>query len=1824
MPYRTVALVVAIALVGGLPAAADEAERKLIVYDNESLEEQITTLGVAHNLAFGPSLSPEPVSAIVGGSTTYATNLGLKYVPPVIRAPDTVGVEPTSTDQCSYTFTINGEAEKTRQDLLGLITQADDDLNFYDAFGTPGVYHVNTDVQVSLHLGDDLTPLDGTVTLPVGNHRLRWHGQTLITPIFDYPPWHLVAGELVEWLSKKATIGLKGPARRAAAKALVELFLELGIEGATSGVDWFLLDGIPTPANGWDVVNNSSQTLRIYDRIPPVISLKPGGQSDFTVEATQVGGEYLRDHIARLRDSLDVTDACDRRPILSYNGPSFMPVGENTIIRWTARDQGPTNIDGGFNTDTFEQIVRVRDTLPPIVVPPAGRVIESAGAVSTTPGTPLVFDLADVRPTVANDAPASFPADSRTLVTWSATDASGNATTANQWITVKSPGTNTAPAANDVNAAALSFEPVEIELTGTDNDFLSGRYDQLSFAITEPPANGFFVAPLFPYFIEDHRVENAFGLPRQEWQDLLRANCNASSSYEPPVDFVTSPTYMSVDDDGIAYVADQYFVCRNSGFLERRPRIARFVKNTDGELEYDRQWNINKSSQDPIPHLSIGPTGTILYRGTPQDASAETVRACDPLLTDCAVLRIAVDTSTANPDRIFPTGRLSSMIADANDILYVTDGRSAVAAYDLLDVRDNQVVATLGAIAAPGDMQGGSSNFKDLALDPDGNLYVSDTDNDRVYKYAASTIVRNEDGSVDFTAGELIGWLGRCETNLTEARACNEIEERSYGYSCTNDTCGVSEINNVRQTSGSAPGQFDQPRGIAIDANGVLYVTDFNNFRVQRFTEEGFFAGEALSECDGSCFVLGDFGKPEDISANLSFFYVLDKERDLLHVFETTPITDFDDDTLQPTQTARVEYRSKNNFKGVDTFRFAVSDGLATSTPATVSIGVTRNFRPPVATEGQRFDGSEDLDLAFTMTAFDPDDDDQPNLVYTIERQPENGQITGVGPDFVYTPDPDFFGEDVFAFSVSDGLMQSEIAEAAIDVAPVNDVPTIEFARMQDGYGAGFEIKLEAAINDVDLSDRHVYGIDWGPGEPFRTGRALPPGSMPVDGEPTFIQSADGTGVIVHEATYFDTGTRTITVCVSDTPGLTALSSCGDPNVTAIASRNVDIEARVSKAIVITDNAPTSEGELGTRNPEPLVDGDPITVVFAVHNLEPNDTGTALAATGVTFSARIEPGLEIGPSGLIAIAGDATGTNCSLGQRTIDCTVESIPVAGQARIAVELVGDGSIAVDTTVPVVAMVTSAEPDHNEMVGNAKGYPLTPNPDGDADGDGVINSEDLFPADPTESSDFDLDGVGDNADLDDDNDGIDDAWEERFGFDPRDASDASFDGDADLLTNAEEFANGTRPDTADSDRDLADDGSDNCPIDVNHNQYDQDADGIGDVCDADHVVAAAALGDVDGSGGADYAVVRTTDGIYRAYVKDGDGNVSIGAGTIELGASGRRLVAIAAASADLAALLTDAGGTAVRLVDARSGSTRFETVVFDAAWRPVAMLAGDAEIWVAASGSAELARVDSANGNVLGRIAYSEGLAPLDIAAASAGGNAVLLGRDTVSGDIVAEVRAVADGMLIGAAVPAGPETISAHITGTGSGFAVATQGINGGVDVTTYTGDGTPDAGFGVFDADWTLLALDALPAWSGSGPALAVTAVSTGGAIEARVFAASDGSQVSSRSFAGSGETARATTVAATPTGSDIGVVYAGADNAVVLGLSAAEGDDANARNVTAETSAAPPSPPPPPPPGGGGNPPPASGGGGGGGSFGVFLLGLASLATLGRRRRRNR
>ncbi len=81
-------------------------------------------------------------------------------------------------------------------------------------------------------------------------------------------------------------------------------------------------------------------------------------------------------------------------------------------------------------------------------------------------------------------------------------------------------------------------------------------------------------------------------------------------------------------------------------------------------------------------------------------------------------------------------------------------------------------------------------------------------------------------------------------------------------------------------------------------------------------------------------------------------------------------------------------------------------------------------------------------------------------------------------------------------------------------------------------------------------------------------------------------------------------------------------------------------------------------------------------------------------------------------------------------------------------------------------------------------------------DSDGDGHLDDEDAFPNDPNEWKDSDNDTIGDSADPDDDNDGMPDYWEEKYGLNKIDPTDANKDADGDGFSNLEEHEAETDP--------------------------------------------------------------------------------------------------------------------------------------------------------------------------------------------------------------------------------------------------------------------------------------------------------------------------------------------------------------------------------------------------------------------------------------------
>ncbi|MCX2760792.1 hypothetical protein OQJ75_20620, partial [Vibrio sp. 14G-20] len=152
-----------------------------------------------------------------------------------------------------------------------------------------------------------------------------------------------------------------------------------------------------------------------------------------------------------------------------------------------------------------------------------------------------------------------------------------------------------------------------------------------------------------------------------------------------------------------------------------------------------------------------------------------------------------------------------------------------------------------------------------------------------------------------------------------------------------------------------------------------------------------------------------------------------------------------------------------------------------------------------------------------------------------------------------------------------------------------------------------------------------------------------------------------------------------------------------------------------------------------------------------------------------------------------------------------------------------------------------------------------------DDDDDNDGVPDRVDAFPLDKTETIDTDLDGQGNNADLDDDNDGLPDTIETENGTNPLlsdtdgdgvsdmddafpldktetidtdldgQGNNADLDDDNDGLPDTVEIENGTNPLLSDTDGDGVSDKDDAFPLDKTET-IDTDHDGQGNNADLD----------------------------------------------------------------------------------------------------------------------------------------------------------------------------------------------------------------------------------------------------------------------------------------------------------------------------------------------------------------------------------------------------
>jgi uncharacterized protein (TIGR03663 family) len=169
------------------------------------------------------------------------------------------------------------------------------------------------------------------------------------------------------------------------------------------------------------------------------------------------------------------------------------------------------------------------------------------------------------------------------------------------------------------------------------------------------------------------------------------------------------------------------------------------------------------------------------------------------------------------------------------------------------------------AVQVWGNNGSGDGQFvtpRNLAVGPDGSIYVADSGNNRIQVFDQNGNFIMKWGNEGAEPGQFSEPWDIAVADDGTVYVADTWNHRIQAFNPTGQflhTFGT--FVNVQHDAQAEPGKFWGPRGIAIDPAGNLYVTDTGNKRVQKFTPDGQF----LQTWGGGGIIPGTFEEPVGI-----------------------------------------------------------------------------------------------------------------------------------------------------------------------------------------------------------------------------------------------------------------------------------------------------------------------------------------------------------------------------------------------------------------------------------------------------------------------------------------------------------------------------------------------------------------------------------------------------------------------------------------------------------------------------------------------------------------------------------------------------------------------------------------------------------------------------------------------------------------------------------------------------------------------------------------------------------------------------------------------
>jgi sugar lactone lactonase YvrE len=224
-------------------------------------------------------------------------------------------------------------------------------------------------------------------------------------------------------------------------------------------------------------------------------------------------------------------------------------------------------------------------------------------------------------------------------------------------------------------------------------------------------------------------------------------------------------------------------------------------------------------------------------------------------------------------------------------------------------IEKQEEIATASLSVAFGSHGSGPGQFAEpvgLAVDSSGNVWVADTENNRIEEFNDK--------------GEYLSQFGTKGSGNGQLNLPKSIAITASGNLWVTDSGNdrVEEFNEKGEylakfgSEGTAKGQFEEPFGIAIAADGHIWVSDARYYRVEEFTSTGEFVREQHGVGQGGT-GNGEFAFPTGLA--------IDPSGDVWVVDTTNNRVQ----ELSPTG----EYMSKFGTKGTGNGQFEVPYGIA-------------------------------------------------------------------------------------------------------------------------------------------------------------------------------------------------------------------------------------------------------------------------------------------------------------------------------------------------------------------------------------------------------------------------------------------------------------------------------------------------------------------------------------------------------------------------------------------------------------------------------------------------------------------------------------------------------------------------------------------------------------------------------------------------------------------------------------------------------------------------------------------------------------------------------